>query len=191
MNILIDKLPESVFVGGKEYLVNWDFRTLILCEMLLFDDEIKQEDKIIGILELFYKGFNDKSKIVEAYKEVINFWKCYKTDKPSTGEGSGEKLYCYNEDDLLIWSAFKQCYNVDLQDVENLHWFKFKAMFNDLEHSCEFMQAIIYRNTDANKIKEPKERQRIIKIKARYSLEKAEEIEFDDMVKALRGESIG
>lgn len=35
MNILVDKLPQSVEIGGVEYQINTGFRTSILFEMLV------------------------------------------------------------------------------------------------------------------------------------------------------------
>ena len=35
-------------------------------------------------------------------------------------------------DDDYIYSAFLSQYNIDLQDIKHLHWWKFKAMFKSL-----------------------------------------------------------
>ena len=39
-------------------------------------------------------------------------------------------------------------YGIDLQDVEDLHWWKFRAMFNSLTNQCEFVKIMEYRSID-------------------------------------------
>ena len=43
MNILIDVLPTSVEINYMEYEINSDFRTSILFEILMQNDEINDE----------------------------------------------------------------------------------------------------------------------------------------------------
>ena len=54
MNILIDVLPESVTVDGEEYEIRTDFRTSMLFELLMQDNEVKPQDKTKKALKLYY-----------------------------------------------------------------------------------------------------------------------------------------
>ena len=47
MNILIDVLPTSVEINDMEYELNSDFRTSILFELLMQNDEVNDEEKIL------------------------------------------------------------------------------------------------------------------------------------------------
>ena len=53
MNILIDVLPTSVEINDMEYEINSNFRTSILFELLMQNDEINDEEKILKSLELY------------------------------------------------------------------------------------------------------------------------------------------
>ncbi|MDZ5010585.1 hypothetical protein GNF77_17115, partial [Clostridium perfringens] len=46
MNILIDLLPNKVSIEENEYEINSDFRTSILFELLMQDDNLSEEDKL-------------------------------------------------------------------------------------------------------------------------------------------------
>ena len=53
MNILLDKLPTAVKVGGKMYDINADFRTGIRLEMTAVS-ELDDTEKLMRILLLYY-----------------------------------------------------------------------------------------------------------------------------------------
>ena len=50
MNLLVDKLPTD-YEGLK---INTNFRSFILFELLMQDNKIKEQDKIILTLQLFF-----------------------------------------------------------------------------------------------------------------------------------------
>ena len=52
MNILIDYLPTKFEIDGKEYEINYDFRTSILFCLLMNDPELTEEEKILQGLQL-------------------------------------------------------------------------------------------------------------------------------------------
>ena len=54
MNLLIDKLPTSLLIDGYEYLINSDFRAMIQFEVMMFDEDLSDEERITQALELFY-----------------------------------------------------------------------------------------------------------------------------------------
>ena len=54
MNILIDLVPTTIKIEDVEYEINSDFRTSILFELLMQDNYINEENKIIQALQLYY-----------------------------------------------------------------------------------------------------------------------------------------
>ena len=50
MNVLIDTLPSTVKIGGKNYPINTDFRAGVKFEMLI----MKGEDNFITLLKPFF-----------------------------------------------------------------------------------------------------------------------------------------
>ena len=39
-------------------------------------------------------------------------------------------------------------YGIDLNSIEYMHWWKFRAMFNSLTSQCEFVKIMEYRSID-------------------------------------------
>ncbi|WP_035293770.1 bacteriophage Gp15 family protein [Clostridium sp. KNHs214] len=158
MNILIDLLPTFVEIEGKEFEINTDFRTSILFELLMQDDNVNEEEKIYMALELYYPEI--PPNINEAIDQMLWFYRCGKDIKESKGTGKGKSTQIYNfeYDDDYIYSAFLDQYGVDLQDVNYLHWWKFKAMFKSLKEDNEIVKIMGYRAMDLSKIKDKEQK---------------------------------
>jgi hypothetical protein len=178
MNILIDLLPKSVEIAGTEYEINFDFRTSILFEMMIQDEALSDKEKIIKTLELYYPVIPkdiDKN-INEAIDKALWFYqggKDIKSQKSQSSTGKSEKVYSFEYDDEYIYSAFLDQYALDLQDVEELHWWKFKAMFKALKEDNEIVKIMGYRamTIDNKMSKEQKEYYR--KMKKLYEIPKS------------------
>ncbi|MGL5149059.1 MAG: bacteriophage Gp15 family protein [Clostridium sp.] len=189
MNILIDLLPKAVEVDGSKYAINSDFRTGILLEMLMQDDEVTDTEKLELALNLYFKKVpRDVEKAIE---QIIWFYKCGKDeDKSSNKNNKGKsvtQIYNFNYDDDYIYSAFLDQYNIDLQDIEYLHWWKFKAMFKSLKEDNMIVKIMGYRSTDLSKIKDKEQREHYKKMKSLYEIPKSKnEIEkISDIENAL------
>ena len=72
MNLLIDVIPTTVNIDGVDYEINSDFRTSILFELLMLDDDISDEEKAIQALELYYYP-TCPHNIKEAFNKLIWF----------------------------------------------------------------------------------------------------------------------
>ena len=79
MNILIDRLPESVEIGGVEYRINTGVRTSILFELLVRNKKIPDQGKIYGMLRLYYPRIPADRD--EAIRKALWFFYCGKTGK--------------------------------------------------------------------------------------------------------------
>lgn len=159
MNLLIDLVPQTVEIEGVEYVINSDFRHGILFELLMTDEELSDDEKITQALELYYPVL--PKNINEAIEKIIWFYTCGKDKVKSKTKGTGKstQIYSFNHDDDYIYSAFLSQYNIDLQDIEYLHWFKFKAMFKALKEDNEIVKIMGYRSMDLSKIKDKEQRE--------------------------------
>lgn len=150
MNILIDELPDTVMVGGEEYEIRTDFRISMLFELLMQDGSVEPADKTKQALELYYPVIPGNYK--QAVEALLWFYKCGKADNPQkqkiNARKSKTRVYSFEYDDDYIYAAFMTQYGIDLQDVEDLHWWKFRAMFNSLTNQCEFVKIMEYRSID-------------------------------------------
>ena len=171
MNILIDLVPNKVTIENKEYEINSDFRTSILFEMMMQDTEINDKEKIIIALELYYPIL--PSNVYEAIEKLLWFYRGGKDILTSKSKGVGKsvsQIYNYEYDDEYIYSAFLDQYGVDLQDIEYLHWWKFKAMFKALKEDNMITKIMSYRSMDLSKIKDKEQKAYYKKMKDLYKL---------------------
>lgn len=169
MNILVDKLPND-YEGLK---INTNFRSFILFELLMQDREIEKEDKIALALNLFYDEIPQDIK--KAFDGIVWFYTRGKEIKQEKNEekvqkNKKKKIYSYEHDADLIYTAFLDQYRVDLNDVDYLHWFKFKAMFEGLKAENKICEIMGYRAVDISKIKDKEEKKKYKKLQREWAL---------------------
>lgn len=188
MNILIDILPKKVKIDGEYYKVNSDFRTSILFGLLMQDNSIEEENKIYMALELYYPVI--PSNINEAINQMLWFYRCGKDIAKSKGNGKGKsvtQIYSFEHDDDYIYAAFIDQYGIDLQDIDYLHWWKFKAMFKGLKEDNEIVKIMGYRSVELSKIKDKEQKAYYKKMKELYKIpiSKDEENKLKEIEEAL------
>lgn len=197
MNILIDLLPTSVFIDGEEYEINTDFRIGILFEQLMQDKSLSDYQKLEGALSLYYPIVpHDKAKAIEA---IMQFYQCGKNNEQVEDGSSNEKLqndlsetstkgpiYSYEYDADLFYSAFKEQYQIDLQD-EDLHWWKFKALFKGLSEDTKLSKVMNFRSIEITNDMSDSEKKYYRKMKQIYRLpdNRTEEEKEQDFNEAL------
>ena len=186
MNILIDKLPND-YEGLK---INTNFRSFILFELLMQDRKIEKEDKVALALNLFYDEIPHDIK--KAFDGIIWFYTRGKKikkeeDTQNIEKNNKKKIYSYEHDAELIYTAFLDQYRLDLNDIDYLHWFKFKAMFEGLKSENKICEIMGYRAVDVGKIKDKEEKKRYKKLQREYALpdERTEEEKERDFADAL------
>lgn len=173
MNLLLDKLPTE-----KDGLkINTDFRVGILFELLMQDNEMSDEDKILATFNLYFNNLpNNLEKALknqsDALQTILWFFKCGEEEKEvmkSKKVGKKKQIYSFEFDDEYIYDAFLEQYGIDLNEVK-LHWWKFRAMFVGLNENVLFSKIMSYRQIDLGKIKDKEEKNRIKKLKEFYKL---------------------
>lgn len=190
MNLLIDKLPTD-YEGLK---IDTNFRSFILFELLMQDGSLEKEQKIMLALNLFFKGkeFESVEEIKKAIKGILWFYTLGKSEdkkeikkKEKTVEKKQKAIYSFEYDANLIYSAFLSQYKLDLNEIEYLHWWKFKSLFEGLNDENKICEIMGYRAVDLSKIKDKDQKEYYRKLKNKYALpdnrsEEEKEQEFAD-----------
>lgn len=143
---MYDKLPRFVYMNRERYLINTDYRLFIKFEKEMQGNRTKEV--IIKTLSKFYPAFSEiveKNLLREAIKKFLWFYSCGKEQKQTTSSGKTkvDRIYDYDYDSELIWGAYWDR-GIDLT-TDNVHWWKFKALWNSLPSDCEFKKVIGYR----------------------------------------------
>ena len=188
MNILVDLVPTTVNIDDKEYEINSDFRTSILFELLMQDGTIEEDDKILMALQLYYPDIPESIK--EAIEQMLWFYRGGKDVSSSKGNSKGKgvtQIYNFEYDDDYIYAAFMDQYNIDLQDIEYLHWWKFKAMFKALKDDNMIVKIMGYRSMDLSKVKDKEQKAYYKRMQKLYEIpiSKDEQNKLDDITIAL------
>lgn len=174
MNILIDELPKGVYIDNIPYSINTDFRVSILFSMIIDDKEINDNLKFNKIIELYYP--EKPHDLNKAFEIIMWFYRCGKEVDNKNNNKSNNIILDYEIDANYIYSAFMSQYKIDLQDIEYLHWWKFRALFDNLTEDNRIVEIMKYRSVDLSKIKDKSEKDFYKKMKDLYKIEKEEEI---------------
>ena len=183
MNLLIDKLPTE-YEGLK---INTNFRSFILFELLMQERKIKMEDKLMIALSYFYE--EPPKDIKKAIDGILWFYTKGKKDnkKQKKGNKTKKQIYSYEHDGDYIYSAFVSQYGLDLNEIEYLHWWKFKSLFECLNDENKICQIMGYRAVDLSKIKDKETKNKYKRLKQQYALpdERTEEEKENDFAEAF------
>lgn len=184
-NLLIDTLPDTVEVDGRAFRIRSDFRISIMFELMISDKELSEAEKLEQMLILYYEDEIPKN-LDDAVWQVLDFYACgkqrKKKDSNSKRKGITSPVYSFEYDDSYIFAAFFDQYGIDLNDIEYLHWWKFKAMFDALKDDNEIVKIMSYRATDLSTIKDKHERSRIARLQAIHAI--PNNMSFDEKVSA-------
>lgn len=173
MNILVDELDAIVKEKIGNIKINTDFRISILFELLMQDNTVSKKEKILQSLQLYYPDLDKIKDFDKAIQDMLWFYRCGKEladSKENNIVERNKQIYSYEFDDDKIYSAFMEQYNIDLQDIKYLHWWKFKALFNALSKNTQFVKIMGYRAMNVNEIKDKKMKKQYRKLQKMYAL---------------------
>lgn len=196
VNILIDRLPETVEIGDTEYLIRTDFRVSILFELLMQDDSVPDSDKIMQAISLYYP--EPPEDAIGALDKLIWFYGCGRDKNRKNRQENNcededlqeELVYSFEYDDRYIYAAFMSEYGIDLHDIQHLHWWKFRALFAGLKEECELKKIMGYRSIRISSSMSREQREFYEKMKSVYALPRSqsEQDKYDAVVNALMGD---
>lgn len=190
MNLLLDNLDKILKTRIKEDF-NTNFKNSILFELLMQESNLSNEAKVYQALKIYYPDLNQIKDTNKAIENMLWFYKCGKEDKKEasqkTKRENNKRIYSYEFDSDLIYSAFKSQYNIDLQDIKYLHWWKFKAMFDALKDDNKIVEIMGYRAVNLNKIKDKEMKKHYKKMQKLYALPdmRSEEEKENDFAEAF------
>jgi hypothetical protein len=172
INILLDRLPQITQSG---YKIRTDFRESIKFELLMQDNKIDEKNKVMQALNLYYYNVKGITDIPKAIDEMLWFFACGKkknVDNKTEKDNKKEikQIYSYEFDAEYIYSAFLQQYKIDLNNIQYMHWWKFKALMENLNEDTQFVKIMGYRAIDISKIKDKEEKARYKRLKSIYAL---------------------
>lgn len=159
-NYLISGLPTGIKIFDYFLEFNTDFKFWIKYEELMMSKKKSQKEILINIINLCLKDGLDVINFLDLksiFNQILWFYtlggfdskkdsiKTEKEEEKDVVSKQSAMIYSYNFDWAYIYAAFMQCYGIDLFNT-NLHWWKFKALFNGLSEDTQFSKILGYRS---------------------------------------------
>lgn len=149
MSILTEDFPENLLVSGVKCPIHWDFRTVLKCDKLLRSEKLDGMD-MMKVLNLFYLDVAGYTE--EHIEKMFWFFSCGREKEkrrfPRKVAGINDKQpFDFEKDADLIYAGFIQQYGIDLQ-VEEIHWWKFLILLENLGSDTKLSKIMEYRTID-------------------------------------------
>lgn len=194
MSIIYERSPKTITVDGMELPVSWNFRTMMQVESLLLNPDIEGKLKTYNALIWFYGEETTDSfilktptRLTEAVDGFLWFYRCGEDEKPARkSAGAHKRVYDFETDSQLIYAAFFTQYGIELDREDDMHWWKFRALFEGLKGTT-FNEVMRCRAVKIDS-KTPKEQKEYYqRMKELYPLPEAKTArrENDELVEAL------
>lgn len=167
INALLVEYPDSLVIDDQEYLIETDFRRWIGLNEAMQDTSLTDEEKGYLILSLFSDevpdGFDAAIMAVASFLQG-NIYEWKGKVSSTTVKKKSRYVFSFTYDQDYIIGAFLECYQIDLINIDYMHWWHFNALLNALNGNCELKQRISIRSTKLSDIADKKERNRIRKL---------------------------
>jgi len=154
-------LPNVVEINGRLYSIYTDFR--IWMKFAVSAQNLRAGEKID--VSYLFKNAHPVSCDIHPLLEF-----CFpKSELPRSTKSHSEILFDYSIDADYIYAAFMSQYGIDLLEVNDLHWYKFLALFKGLKDDEIMCKIMAYRgyeksNDKVDKYEQLKEAWRIERI---------------------------
>lgn len=189
--ILTEKPPVSLSVNGRAYPILTDFRD-VLEYAAHMDPDAGDREIILSVYEMYKR--NDlilRTDLFLAALEQLNwFISCGEKQKSRPSNSvlgiNRNRPFDFGIDGGLIYSAFVQTYEIDLYEVEYMHWWKFNALLADISKDCRFSKVMEYRTIDLKNKSLSKEQKKLYSaLQSYYKITEDKSQEEKDFIKAL------
>ena len=170
MNILMRQFPTELEVHGRSCPICYDFRTALACNEIIENSQELTQGELLEMLGKFYKKC--KYYTEEHIEKMFWFFSCgrekEKKSFPRKIAGINNKQpFDFQKDAELIYAGFQQQYGIDLQN-ENMHWWRFMILLENLGESTRLSKVIEDRTRDTSSKHLSKEERAFYKAMQQY-----------------------
>jgi hypothetical protein len=170
INPILDVLPGSVTVNGREYLLDTDFRLYFSYHRLLEYNDMNDEEKRFRAIRIFFPVNdiydNDIDELYEILK--IYFNKCEK----AKAQGNEPKHFDLMIDSGRIFAAFLQVYGLDLRPGKaRLDLWTFLDLLEGLPTGTKLSEVIELRGRSTKDLKDARQITALKKLQHYYRVE--------------------
>ena len=158
--------PTKMEANGRLYKINTDFRIGLACFRALNDFEITDTERFYAVQTLLL-GENVLSEDELILKKKIETYLRCGRDKNTSDE---EIDFDYIQDEQTTRTSIRQCYHLNLNEIEYLHWYEYNELISGLTTESLLNKIRDLRNYDLSDVTDEKQRAKIIETKERVAL---------------------
>lgn len=169
MNLLLDKLPEYINVDNQKHVIRTNFREWMKFELVMLNGSTDEEKSKI-LSHMIYDVIPENTEC--AVDEIINFYQCGKISKNNNTKNSAshKRVYDYEIDQYLIYTAFLRYYKIDLNVIDYMHWWTFRQLFLELPDESKMKKVMMYRSIVINSSMSTEQKKFYAEMKRTYAL---------------------
>ena len=124
---MIEMLPKSLEIGGKQYSIRSDFRVALLIFEAFNDADLSDSEKVEVCLKCLYKEIPPDSET--AYRQAI--WFLDGGNIPKSRQNH-KKVFDRKQDESLIFPAVNKSAGFETRSAEYIHWWTFLGYFSEI-----------------------------------------------------------
>lgn len=145
--MLLGSLPRTLNVGGREYNIRSDFRSVLRIISAFNDEELSAEEKVYVCLKQLYEGFDNipTKDFVEAYDKAMWFLNCGEETKKK----ESPKIVDWNKDEQLIFPAVNKVAGQEVRLIQYMHWWTFMGFFQSIDREDTYGYVLMLRQKRA------------------------------------------
>lgn len=185
---MIGALPKSLDISGKSYEIRSDFRAVLVALVALNDKNLTETERCIAAVKCIVKSEIPPLLLNQAIKAV--FW--FINGGKDTFEGKSLRLYDWEQDEKMIFSAVNRVAGFETREKTYLHWWTFLGYFCEVGEGMFATVVSIRKKLKTHKKLEKHEREfykenrRLIDLTEKLSDEELEKEQADrDFIKNL------
>ncbi len=128
---MIGVLPKSLTVGGREYAINSDFRTILRIYEAFDDNELTPHEQAFVCLKNLFYDYDDipEKDMQEAADKA--YWFVGGGDMPQS-EPEKTKVIDWKQDENILFPAINKTAGFEVRECEYLHWWTFLGFFGEI-----------------------------------------------------------
>ena len=140
---MLGELPQALTVGGRQYRVRSDFRSVLRIIAAYNDDELSDAEKIYVCLRQLYADFKEMpaDDYAEAYEKATWFLAC---GQPASGRES-RKTVDWTKDEQLIFPAVNKVAGKEVRLEQYMHWWTFMGFFQSIDREDTYGYVLMLR----------------------------------------------
>ena len=145
--MLLGSLPRTLNVGGREYKIRSDFRSVLRIIAAFNDEELSTEEKVYVCLRQLYEDFNSipARGYVEAYEQAMWFLNC--GSEPN--DKKNQKIVDWEKDEQLIFPAVNKVAGQEVRLTQYMHWWTFMGFFQSIDREDTYGYVLMLRQKRA------------------------------------------